>query len=60
MRRGAAKEAANLKRKRAGVGNAVVASALGHSRTSLANGVTDKYVGSNPTDFWTARVRKPH
>ncbi len=32
LRRGAAREVANLKRKPAGVGNTVVASALGHSR----------------------------
>ncbi len=60
LRRGAAREVANLKRKPAGVGNTVVASALGHSRKSLALGVTDEYVGSNSTDFWTARVREPH
>ena len=59
LRRGAAQEIANLEHKPAGVANAAVASSSGHSRRSLANGVTDTYVGPNSTDFWEARVADP-
>jgi hypothetical protein len=58
LRRGAARDAANLKKPITGHATQAVAASLGHSENSHARGVTAKYVGSIAEAVWTKRVEE--
>lgn len=56
LRRGSARDTANLTASINGIATPLVARALGHSNRTMSAGVTDDYVGSLREDLWKRRL----
>jgi hypothetical protein len=56
LRRGAARDSANLKGKSKGIANKVATTVLGHNSSSINRPLTSHYVGAHDDDIWTKRI----